>query len=134
MRRLLSGTGRRLLKVPERDPRQAVASLLLGCLIIAPSVLFYRQDADHLAHFVLGLHAFVDAVLYLMPDDLHREKVALRITGLTFVLAVALPLSIYYASRISWVTVLLPVLLLGPVLALVIYLNHLERRQGPRHS
>ena len=123
------------MKVPERDPRQAVALLLLGCLIIAPSVLFYSQDAEHLAHFALGLCAFVEAVLYLMPDDhLHREKVALRITGLTFVLAVALPLSIYYASRISWVLVLLPVLLLGPVLALVIYLNHLERRQGPRRS
>lgn len=122
------------MKVPERDPRMAVAWLLLGCLIIAPSVLFSRQDAGHLAHFAFGLYAFVDAVLYLMPDDLHREKVALRITGLTFVLAVALPLFIFYASRISWVLVLLPVLLLGSVLALVIYLNHLERRQGPRRS
>lgn len=127
---------RRITLVPEHDPRAALGWLLLGCLVIAPYVLFSR-DTDDLAHLALGLYAFVDAVLHLMPDELRREKVALRITGLAFLLAVALPLLImgliaHASGATSWILVVLPVLVWGPILVVVLCLQYASRRQKQR--
>jgi hypothetical protein len=136
MGRFLSGARRRIIQVPEHNPRAALAWLLLGCLVIAPYVLF-SWDTDDLAHLAVGLYVFVDAVLHLMPDELQREKVALRITGLVFLLAVALPLLImgliaHASGTTSWILVVMPVLVWGPVLVVVLCLQYASRRQKQR--
>lgn len=73
--------GQRLTSVPERNPFVGIMWLSLGCLTIAPNFLFSQQDANELAHFALGLYAFLDAALHFVPNHLHREKVALRVGG-----------------------------------------------------
>jgi hypothetical protein len=138
MRSLLGRVSQWLTNVPERNPYLAMVWLLLGCLTIAPNFLLSQQDTNELAHFALGLYAFLDAALYFVPNDLHREKVALRVGGLSFLLVVALPLSllplIVHASKASWVLVLLPILICGPVLVIFACLEYAYRRQTRRRS
>ena len=136
MRRLSSGAGQRFLKVPERNPGAGVAWLLLGFVIIAPTALFSHQDYNDLAHFALGLYAFIEATLYFMPDNRRREKTVLRIAGLAFLLMVALPQLVMslvtLASNASWIMALLPVLIWVPVLILWACLEYAYRRQKQR--
>lgn len=123
------------MRVPERNPGVGVAWLLLGFFVIVPTALFSRQDTDSLAHFAVGLYAFIDAALYFMPDDRCREKAVLRIAGLAFLLIVALPLLVMslvvLASDASWILALL-VLFSVPLLILWACLEYAYRRQKRR--
>ena len=107
----MSGAGQRFSKVPERNPGMGVALLLLGFILIAPTALFSHQDNNDLAHFALGLYAFVDAALYFMRDDRRQEKTVFRIAGLAFLLVVVLPLLVMslasLGSDASWILALL---------------------------
>ena len=106
----------------------------MGCLTIASGFLFSGRDTAGIAHFAVALYAFVDATLHFMPDDRPREKVALRVGGLSFLLVVALPLVIVdlcaSASGLWSAAILLTIF--APVLVLLLCLEYAYRRQRSR--